>query len=213
MPKPLRNRISGFDAFFFFLSSRIAVINLLTEELMAFYTIKKKKKKKKERKEKMGLKISHGEFGIMKGLFWEGALIRGRSPRAAAGLRAGSPARCSAAPAQTGTDTAENGPPRPPGRACQRLAHPSPPQHCPGGRFHLAPRQSGELITQNYSNPGWPTAVTTDETSPADSNLLVSRRPGRFAIRARRKAQDIYPRSRGSSFKVFLSKPEGKNAI
>lgn len=86
MPKPLCNKVSGFDAFFFF--SETSVINLLTVKLMAFYTVKKKKKKKKERKEKERLKISREEFGMMKGLFWERALIRGCSPRAAVGLQA-----------------------------------------------------------------------------------------------------------------------------
>lgn len=47
MPKPLRNTVSGFDVFFIF---RTAVLNLLTVELTAFYTVKEKEKKEKKRR-------------------------------------------------------------------------------------------------------------------------------------------------------------------
>lgn len=55
----------------------------------------------------------------MKSLFWEGALIRGRSPHAAAGLpahpceAAGSPMRHSAAQPKPGIDIDKPGPPQP----------------------------------------------------------------------------------------------------
>jgi len=94
------------------------------------------------------------------------------SPWAAAGLTAhrceavDSPARHSAT---QGRDVHR---PSPPGRVpmastpteARRLltAH--------GGWPDLAPRQYHQLITQNYSNPGKPAAVTADETSPADFN-------------------------------------------
>jgi len=48
MPKPLRNRVSGSDAFFFF-PSRTALINLLTAELTAFFAIKEKEERKNRR--------------------------------------------------------------------------------------------------------------------------------------------------------------------
>lgn len=81
MPKPLCNRVSGFEAFFSLLQD--CCYKLADSGADGFLYCKKKKGKK--RKEKEGLKISPGEFGIMKGLFWEGALLRKCRPRAAAG--------------------------------------------------------------------------------------------------------------------------------
>lgn len=91
--------------FFFFFCPRTAVINLLAVELMAFYTVKKKRRKEGK---KGGAK--NKLFGIMKGLFWERAWIRGHSLHAAAGL----PARPHpAAQPEQGRDADEPSLPRP----------------------------------------------------------------------------------------------------